>query len=355
MIKSIKIKNFMIHSDVNIDNIPKINLIIGKNDTGKTSLLKLLYSTVKSLEIHSLKMKSRDSVFKKELADKLLSTFMPTKNGLGELVQKGSKSINIDIMLNNDKYQQQICYSFGERTEKNISICTDEINPITDNTINALFIPSKEVLTGFLDIQNIRDKFYGVGFDDTYLDLIKSLNLPAKKDVISSEFNVVNKKLVELFEGKIEQTDNREQPFIFKKGNQQFTMQQTAEGIKKIGVLTTLIANQELRKNTILFMDEPETALHPDAIRKLIEMLVIISQTGVQVFLASHSYFVIKQLAICAKRDNINTLYWNLVKEPKSTVKNSFHNLSDGILPENAIIKESIDMFDQEIYIDLNT
>ncbi|MNE57503.1 hypothetical protein D3C80_1524730 [compost metagenome] len=30
----------------------------------------------------------------------------------------------------------------------------------------------------------------------------------------------------------------------------------TAEGIKKIGILTTLIKNRKLRKNTVLFMDE---------------------------------------------------------------------------------------------------
>ena len=66
MIKSITIKNFMSHSDLSIKDIPKINVIIGKNDTGKTGLLKLLYATVKSLEIYSLKIKSTDISFKKD-------------------------------------------------------------------------------------------------------------------------------------------------------------------------------------------------------------------------------------------------------------------------------------------------
>jgi AAA15 family ATPase/GTPase len=358
MINSITIKNFMAHSDLSMKDIPELNLIIGKNDTGKTGLLKLLYATVKSLEIYSLKSKSIDVSFKKELAEKLYDTFMPVKNGLGDLVQKGSKDkldVNITIVDKDKKYKQPIYFSFGERTEKSISTGNEHIEAIPDNIINALFVPAKEVLTAFTDIRNIRDNFYGVGFDDTYLDLIKSLDLPTTKGRVMSELSDVNKKLELLFEGKIEQTGQKEQPFTFKRGNQQFAMQQTAEGIKKIGILTTLINNRQLGKGTVLFMDEPETALHPDAIRQMVEMLVAMSKAGVQIFLASHSYFVVKQLAIYAKKDKINVNCWNLTRESGEPVINSVHNLIDGVLPSNSIIDEALKMFDEEIYNDLNS
>jgi AAA15 family ATPase/GTPase len=356
MISSITIKNFMAHSELSIKDIPSINVIIGKNDTGKTGLLKLLYATVKSLEIYSLKAKQSEVVFKKELSEKLLDTFMPRKNGLGDLVQKGSKEkldVNITIVGNNGKYKQPIYFSFGDRTEKSISTCIEHVEPLANSSINALFVPAKEVLTAFTDIRNIRENFYGVGFDDTYLDLIKALSLETTKGRVASELSQVNKSLEDLFEGKIEQTGQKEQPFIFKKGNQQFAMQQTAEGIKKIGILTTLITNRQLGKGTILFMDEPETALHPDAIRQMVEMLVAMSKAGVQIFLASHSYFVIKQLANCAKRDNLNVCCWNLKREVGKQVSNSFHDLIDGVLPSNSIIDEALKMYDEEINIDL--
>lgn len=347
----------MAHSELSLGNIPAINIIIGKNDTGKTGLLKLLYTTVKALEIYSLKKKSGDVSFKKELADKLTDTFMPRKNGLGELVQKGSKEkldVTINIVGNNGKYNQDIYFAFGSTTESTISTCAEPANAIPDNLINALFVPAKEVLTAFNDIRNIRDNFYGKGFDDTYLDLIKALSLETTKGRVATELSAVNKSLEDLFEGKIEQTGLQDQPFIFKKGNQQFSMQQTAEGIKKIGILTTLITNRQLGKGTVLFMDEPETALHPDAIRKMVEMLVAISKAGVQIFIASHSYFVIKQLAIYAKRDKLNIKCWNLEKEIGKPLTNSFHDLIDGVLPSNSIVDESLKMYDQEIDIDFN-
>lgn len=346
----------MAHSELSVKDIAPINVIIGKNDTGKTGLLKLLYATVKSLEIYSLKSEHSDAAFKRELSDKLLDTFMPRKNGLGDLVQKGSKDkldVNVTLKGDNGKYKQDIYFSFGERTEKTISNCIDHVDPLTNSSINALFIPAKEVLTTFNDIRNIRELRFGTGFDDTYLDLIKALNIPTSKGRVASELNQVNQALEDLFEGKIEQTGQNDQPFIFKKGNQQFAMQQTAEGIKKIGILNTLIVNRQLGKGTILFMDEPETALHPDAVRKMVEMLVAMSKAGVQIFLATHSYFVIKQLANCAKRDELHINCWNLTRENGKTVSNSFHDLIDGVLPSNSIVDEALKMYDEEIEIDL--
>ena len=356
MINSVTIKNFMAHSHLSIRDIPQINLIIGKNDTGKTGLLKLLYGTVKALEIYSIKSKSSEASFREELANKLLNTFMPRNNGLGDLVQKGGKGrLEADITINNDnlRYKQQVYFSFGDRTEKSIPNCSVHIDSLPQDTINAIFVPAKEVLTAFSDIRNIRDKFYGVGFDDTYLDLIRSLDLPSTKGRVANELSTVNK--VELFEGRIEQTGIIDQPFLFKKGNQKFAMQQTAEGIKKIGILTTLITNRQLGKDTILFMDEPETALHPGAVRQMVEMLVGMSKAGVQIFLASHSYFIIKQLAICAKRDSIGVTCWNLEREKGQPIKSSFKDLRDGVLPSNSIIDEAISMYDQEVKIELNS
>lgn len=356
MIQSIHIKNFMAHADLSVKDIPAINVIIGKNDTGKTGLLKLLYAVVKSLEIYSLKTQSGDFSFKKELAEKLYDTFMPRKNGLGDLVQKGAKDkleAEIDIVGNNGKYSEKLYFAFGDRTDKTIITGSEMVEPLPDKSINALFVPAKEILTAFNDIRNIRNNFYGVGFDDTYLDLIKALDLPTTKGRVAAELSQVNKSLEDLFEGAIMQTGQKEQPFMFKKGNQLFSMQQTSEGIKKIGILTTLINNRQLGKGTVLFMDEPETALHPDAIRQMVEMLVAMSRAGVQIFMASHSYFVVKQLANCAKREKLNIACWNLIRENGKPIHTTLHDLIDGVLPSNSIIDEALSMFDEEIKIDL--
>ncbi len=357
MIKDISIKNFMVHSDLHLNDIPDINIIIGKNDTGKTGILKLLYATAKSLEVYSLKRRNGEVSFRKELAEKLQDTFMPRKNGLGDLVQKGSNDkleVEIQVRIQNPRYDQPINFSFGERTESSITHGIENgVKPLPDDSMNVLFIPAKEVLTAFNDIRSMRESFFGKGFDDTYLDLIKALNIQTSRGRVPTELSSVNKTLEDLFEGKIEQTGQPEQPFIFKKGNQQFAMQQTAEGIKKIGILTTLINNRQIKKGTILFMDEPETALHPNAVRELVEMLVKMSKAGIQIFIASHSYFVIKQMAICAKRESVHINCWSLDKEIGKSVQANFHDLIDGILPDNSIINESLLMYNDDLKANL--
>ncbi|HMQ46400.1 MAG TPA: AAA family ATPase [Saprospiraceae bacterium] len=343
------------HSDLQCEDIPAINLIIGRNDTGKTGLLKLLYATGKALEIYTLKKKSGDASFKKELAEKLLNTFMPRKHNLGELVQKGRSEkleVGIHFSIPTFQYNQSIHFSFGNKTEDTIPHSNDEVNLLPSGGMNVLFIPAKEVLTAYNDIRSMRESFYGRGFDDTYLDLIKALSLEPTHGRTNGALRGVNKELENLFEGKIEYTGQSEQPFLFKKGNQLFAMQQTAEGIKKIGILNNLIANGQLDKGTVLFMDEPETALHPDAVRALVEMLVAMSKNGVQLFLATHSYFVIKQLALCAKRDTLNILCWSLEKK-QDLVSHSFNRLIAGILPDNSIVNEALAMYNDDLKLSI--
>lgn len=359
MIQKITIKNFFNYENLTIENLPNITVLIGENDTGKTGLLKILYATAKGLEIFSRRNLSVDTSFKKVLAEKLFNVFQPRKNGIGDMVTKGSKDkLSVDITFKrSDKtnYKQDIHFTFGETTTQTINDCTDRPD-IAPDDFNVLFIPSKEVLTAFKAIKFTREPHYLFGFDDTYLDLIKALEIPTQKGKISEGLVKINRDLEELFEGVINPTE-REESFLFKKGNTEYSISMTAEGIKKIGILTTLIRNRQLGKNTILFFDEPETALHPKAVRLLTEMIVEMSKAGVQIVLSTHSYFVIKQLTNCAKRANKNgekfdVLCCSLERERGKSVEVLFSNLKDG-LPNNPIVDEALNMFDEEVKIDL--
>src|ERR1700679_1314218 len=105
MIKSAKIKNFMGYDDFNSHDFAPVNIIIGKNDTGKTGLLKLLYACCKTIDVYSKRIKNADVSLNKLLAEKLLNTFQPGKKGLGELVSKITKDkLGIDIEFSNPKW-----------------------------------------------------------------------------------------------------------------------------------------------------------------------------------------------------------------------------------------------------------
>ena len=350
MISSFQIKNFLTFGCIEATHLRPVNIFIAPTECNSTSLLKLLYCVSKSLKNYQTSQSVVQQSFKKVLSEKLLNTFQPRKNGLGELVNRGqSDKLSTEMVFENN---QVIHFSFGETTTTNIVDCTEdsEINKQIEEH-NSIFVPAKEVLTAFDAIALTRERFNMIGFDDTYYDLILDLRVPVQQGRIISEFSKVNNELEELFEGTIVQGP-KENPFLFKKGKTEYSMPLTAEGIKKVGILTTLIKNRRLNRNTVLFMDEPETALHPKAVRSLAEMIVMMGKAGVQVFITSHNYFLIKQLAIIAKRDKTSINCFSLTREKDQPISCLKSDLREGV-PDNPIITEALEMFNDEIKLDL--
>ncbi len=352
MIKSVTLENFMGYGKFESKDFASVNVIIGKNDTGKTGLLKLLYSACKTIDIYSKRSLNEDVELKKLLAEKLIDTYQPGKKGLGELVSKITKEkLSVDIEFKHTKlnYEDRLHFTFGDSTTNTIVDCQKSIKQINDN-FRCLFIPAKEVLTSLKAIRATRDNLHMPGFDDTYLDLIRALVIPTQKGNITEELKDVNKRLEELFEGQIEQQSDDD--FLFKKGNTEFPIQLTAEGVKKIGILTTLIRNRQLNANSVLFLDEPETTLHPEAARELVEMLMLMAKAGIQIFIATHNYFVLKQIYLSSRRDEVQTNCYSLCREKGKSVECSLFDLQKEF-PENPISNEAIRMSDEEVKLDL--
>jgi len=117
----------------------------------------------------------------------------------------------------------------------------------------------------------------------------------------------------------------------------------TAEGIKKIAILDTLLGNRYLDTGSIIFIDEPESALHPVAISQLLDIVAVLAEGGIQFFLASHSYFVVKKLFLIAQDKGISI--------PVISANNSQWTMADlkEDMPENPIIDESIRLYKEEV------
>ena len=340
MFSNLLVKNFALFESLQWQSHQQINVIVGRNDTGKSHLLKLLYGLAKSVEEYS--KRRPPAPWREVLANKLIWTFQT--ESLGELVHRGEKRVQVDCTLHDKHY----LFSYGSTANQKITTATEGSAP--QEALSAIFIPPKELLTAFEAIEATREKLEIFGFDDTYYDLIRALRLPTTKGNIESHLKKVLKSLELLFGGEIAKSKADSQ-FVFQRNGQTFKMSQTAEGIKKIGILTTLIRNRTLSKDSILFLDEPETNLHPDYIVKLMTMLMDLSQAGIQIYLATHSYFVIKQLHILAKERRRNVQFCSLIREG-NTVRAEYNDLLDG-MPENPIVDESIALYQRELSVDL--
>lgn len=127
-------------------------------------------------------------------------------------------------------------------------------------------------------------------------------------------------------------------------GKYTYDINMTSEGTKKIAIFDTLIGNHFLTKDSIVFIDEPESGLHPGLLVELLDIIGQLASYGMQFFIASHSYFVIKKLYLLANTLEMSIPVMSFDKDGKVDVS----DLKDG-MPENPIIDQSIKLYEEEL------
>lgn len=337
MINRIQLKNFGPLTNIDWQGLGRINLIIGGNGQGKTFLLKAIYSSLCTLEGYKRgdEQKSAGEI----LADKLYWTFQAEK--IGDLVSKGSVE-PLESTLTIDR--KDFFYSLGKDTNKQIIGLQNHIDPRSDNSI---FLPAKEVLSLHQIILKSREQDKLFGFDDTYYDLAKALKIPPSGGKNFVEFANSRKNLEDMLDGVVKYDEKSGRWIFINKRQQRFPIGVTAEGIKKIAILDTLLGNRFLNTNSVVLIDEPESALHPAAISRLLDIVALLADRGIQFIMASHSYFVIKKLFLIAQEKN-----WSIPVISAANSTWACDDLKNG-MPDNSIITESINLYQQEVELAL--
>ena len=335
MISSVKLKNFGPLKNIEWNELGKINIIIGPNGVGKTFLLKSIYSAVKCIEQNGRGNENKN--IQELLFDKLYWVFQPYK--IGDIVNKPGNN-QLEFSISDTK--NRLSFSFGQDTIKKIDI--SERENWSSPEINSIFTPAKEVISIQNTILKSRIYYNEFGFDDTYYDLAKVLIKTTTNGKNIPEFAEASRKIQDIIGGRIVY-DSKRNEWIFKKGNLKFTMGVTAEGIKKLSTLDILLQRNYISKNSRIFIDEPEASLLPRAVSDLMDIITVLSMTGIQFFIATHSYYVIKKLHINATKNKISMPIISFLNEDIE-----YGNLLNG-MPENCIIDESVRLYEEEIEV----
>jgi len=332
VLNQVVLNNFGPLTHIEWHNLGRINLVIGGNGSGKTFLLKALYCAMRTLEEYKRGDDRRSAA--EILADKLYWTFQADK--IGDLVTKGSESpLSCAITLDG----RQFSFSYGKDTAKQISTLENHVDPRQSNSI---FLPAKEVLSIHHVILKSREQGKEFGFDDTYLDLVRAVRLSTKRGKNYTAFANARTNLSKIVNGWVAY-DEASGRWLFGRGNQRFPIGVTSEGIKKIALLDTLLGNHYLDTSSLIFIDEPEAALHPQAISQFLDIIAALAESGIQFFLAGHSYFVIKKLFLIAQEKQmfIPVLSESSGEWPSDDFLNG--------MPDNPIINESIRLYEEEV------
>ena len=287
MIKSLSIENFRCFDKLQIDNIKKINFIIGENNCGKTTLLEAMTLISSS---------SRIGVIENI---KSINRFIENKVEIKNLFHKFDYDNNISFNYNKeDDTNYEINISPIVKDNKKLSNDNVELN------YNIIAIHNEEIQENNLTIPNINNTIYMMNRKAENIEDKKEIYIPSK-----IEYSTLTSYLIEILKNKNE-AQLLEMISYFNKDikaisvlnndiyvnvegiNELVLLNLMGDGLKKyLSVILPIFVN----KYSIISIDEIENGLHNKAIRHLLRSILTLSRNNdMQMFFTTHNYNVLR-------------------------------------------------------------
>ncbi len=314
MLRRLAIENFTVFSDVEF-SFGSLNVIHGENSSGKTHVLKLAYSLVESLvpaPNEPATERPTKSGLDPKLGNKLIAVFRPDADKLGRLARRvqGARRATVDADFG---AAGAIAFSFSTQSDRAVKV---ETLPNAWLEQAPVFLPTRELLSvypGFVGLYETQV----VPFDQTWRDTCVLLGAPIARGPKKKEIAA----LLEPLEAAIGcKAVLRGGKFFVQmtEPNAEVEADLVAEGYRKLTMVARLIATGSLDDKGYLFWDEPEANLNPRLVRRLAPLLLDLAAGGVQVFIATHSLFLLRELEIeqaartAKKQQHVSTRYFGL-------------------------------------------
>lgn len=367
----LEIENLGLINKANLD-IGKINVIVGKNSTGKSTSSKFLFSLLTAASSEGTQLANMD------IHSKLLNfvLYWGTK-GSQEMDDK-FKQIRNSLMRHSvsselfDDIYSNLALTLENYDFKDKDLCIDDLNDLFRiiklnkdeysryiTVFNALI--ESEYGSSLNRFSNAHIKFHGnyngvefnqdikIGVEKRksniskdflnyfnfqnviYIDSpsilennprssqyhLRVLERKLKKiknpdEIYSDEFfkdlNDFKRRIDELIGGNFEYVPS-EDVFIFKKDDETFSMENTASGLKQLATIQLLLDNNELTKNSFLILDEPEINLHPGFQVEFAKILVLAARDlNITLYINTHSPFFAEAIEAYSR-------YYNLIDD----------------------------------------
>ena len=289
MLRSARIQKFAALPDAELHFSSGINVVVGENGLGKTQLLKLLYATLK---INADARELTKTSLQKAYADKLVGVFRP--DTLGRLVKRKQGKDRCEIGLTMADPERSCAFSFA--TGASVAVQVDEPPAAAPGSYaSPVFIPTRELITLCPWFVALYDNYH-LRFESSWRDTVSLLGAPSLKGPRERIVAELLAPLEQAMGGKVVVDTGTGEFYLQIPGEGKTEMPLVAEGLRKLAMLARLISTGVLLDQGYLFWDEPETNLNPKLIKTLAFAIVAVAASGVQVFIATHSLFLLREL-----------------------------------------------------------
>jgi predicted ATP-dependent endonuclease of OLD family len=317
-INRVEIRDFLVFKgEFTADFCPGVNVLIGGNGTGKTTLLKCQYIAVEQFNAQ----KRFEQNPKHNSADDYFLNFY-------------AKSYSFTYGNSNYDWKK-----YANQVEKYTHCTVDDVNFVKSS--NHIFIPAKDILEhskGLLALNNKRE----IPFDQTYIDILSNAEIGETHTITPNAAKVLD-TIKKIIGGEV-LYENDTFYIISKKNKTPFSLE--ASGYRKLGLLWKLLRNGLLEKGTVLFWDEPENSLNPELVPKLVEILLELSRNGVQIFLATHSEILSSYFSVLKKKED-SVMFYSLYKDG-GRIKYDSNDRFD-LLNPNKLTEAPIDLYKKKL------
>lgn len=338
MLKTIHLKNFTAFGESELRFSPGLNVIIGENGLGKTHLLKLPYAAMAvSAELGRNQLSSQPSktLLQPRMAQKLVDVFRAESLGRLARRQQGRNRCEVRVGFNNSRWN--LSFSFATNSKSEVVV---ERVPSGWIDKAPVFLPTRELLSiypGFVSLYDGRH----LEFEETWRDTCVLLGASALKGPTAHRIAQVLRPLEDEMGGQLV-WDRNDRFYLKQPGVGNMEMSLVAEGHRKLAMLARLIATGSLLDKGCLFWDEPESNLNPKLIREISRAILHICRNGVQVIIATHSLFLLRELEMLLKKEEFKKIgqrYFATGKNDEGVVIEQDESI-DGIYPLTVLNEE---------------
>jgi hypothetical protein len=296
----IKFKNLgpIESGEIDFNDLKGINLIIGKNNTGKTYLSNFIYTVLRNIriertlndEIRSIGKRMENNKFSDELRETDLPFVFHTNKNRFE-----NTKINIEFD-EKDKFTENKKY-FLENIEINNVCCFPAersgailfYNQLLENRNNIL--RQLELSRDINLLKNISR--YSEPVNEYIIRLNKLEEYENKEETEIYKNLVKNINIQNIIEGEIIIKSNQ---IIYKSENDlELNMGLVSSTVKTLAGFF-LYLKYQAQKGDIVFIDEIELNLHPENQRKVMRLINYLSKQGLKFVISTHSPIIMQEI-----------------------------------------------------------
>ena len=296
----IKFKNLgpIESGEIDFNDLKGINLIIGKNNTGKTYLSNFIYTVLRNIriertlndEIRSIGKRMENNNFSDELRETDLPFVFHTNKNRFE-----NTKINIEFD-EKDKFTENKKY-FLENIEINNVCCFPAersgailfYNQLLENRNNIL--RQLELSRDINLLKNISR--YSEPVNEYIIRLNKLEEYENKEETEIYKNLVKNINIQNIIEGEIIIKSNQ---IIYKSENDlELNMGLVSSTVKTLAGFF-LYLKYQAQKGDVVFIDEIELNLHPENQRKIMKLINYLSKQGIKFIISTHSPIITEEI-----------------------------------------------------------